>query len=58
MQSNLIRAENANIFVDEHEEGVWLSIQTKQGSAFCTIKPDQAKAMLIALQNILETKND
>lgn len=58
MQSNLIRAENANIFVDEHEEGVWLSIQTKQGSAFCTIKPDQAKAMLVALQNILETKND
>ena len=58
MQSNLIHAENANVFVDEHEDGVWLSIQTMQGSAFCTIKPDQAKAMLVALQNILETKND
>ena len=58
MKSNLIPAENADIFVDEHEEGVWLSIQTRQGSAFCTIKPEQAKAMLIALQNILEAKND
>ena len=58
MESNLIHAENANVFVDEHEEGVWLSIQTMQGSAFCTIKPEQAKAMMTALQNILEAKND
>lgn len=58
MQSNLIHAENANVFVDEHENGVWLSIQTMQGGAFCTINLDQAKAMIVALQNILESKND
>jgi hypothetical protein len=58
MESTLISAENANVFVDKYDDGVWLSIQTMQGGAHCVIKPDQVKTMIVAMQNILESKND
>lgn len=50
-ESTLIKAENANVFVDEWDDGgVWLSIQTMQGGAHCVIKPENIPVMIAALQ--------
>ncbi len=54
-ESTLIKAENANVFVDEWDDGgVWLSIQTMQGGAHCVIKPENIPAMIVALQAALK----
>ena len=53
-ESTLIKADEANVFVDEWDEGgVWLSIQTRSGGSHCTIPADQIPAMIAALQAIL-----
>lgn len=47
--------EFTNIFVDKFDEGsVWLSIQTRHGSANCVIPADQVQAMIEALQAALK----
>lgn len=52
-ESTLIQAEDASVFVDAYDEGhLWLSIQTRHGSAHCVIEPDQIDAMIAALQSI------
>lgn len=52
--STLIKADEANVFVDEWDDGgVWLSIQTRSGGAHCTIPAEQIPAMIEALQAIL-----
>ena len=52
--STLIKADEANVFVDEWDDGgVWLSIQTRAGGAHCTIPAEQIPAMIAALQSIL-----
>lgn len=56
-ESTLIKATNANVFVDEWEDGgIWLSIQTNQGGAHCVIAPEQIPAMIAALQAAAKPK--
>lgn len=54
-ESTLIRAENnTSVFVDEWDEGgIWLSVQTPCGGAHCIITPENAKAMIAAIQAAL-----
>lgn len=53
-ESTLIKADEANVFIDEWDDnGVWLSVQNRSGSAHCTIPADQIPAMIAALQAIL-----
>lgn len=53
-ESILIKADEANVFVDKWDDGaVWLSIQTRCGGAHCTIPANQIPAMIEALQSIL-----
>lgn len=55
IESTLIKATNANVFVDKYDEdGVWLSVQTMQGGAHCVIAPEQVKEMIAALQAVLD----
>ena len=55
IESTLIPAINANVFVDKWDDGgVWLSIQTNQGGAHCVIKPENIPAMIEALQAVLK----
>lgn len=50
-ESTIIHAEEANVFVDEWDDGgVWLSIQTRSGGAHCVIPADQIDAMIAALK--------
>jgi hypothetical protein len=53
-ESTLIKADEANVFIDEWDDGgVWLSVQTRCGGAHCTIPADQIQSMITALQAIL-----
>lgn len=54
-ESTLIRADkDVSVFVDESDENrVWLSIQTMQGSAYCTMSPRSAREMIAALKAVL-----
>ena len=57
--STLIKADEANVFVDEWDDGgVWLSIQTRSGGAHCTIAADQIPTMIAALQSILAKEQE
>lgn len=50
-ESTHIKADEANVFIDEWDDGgVWLSIQTRSGGAHCTIPRDQIAKMIEALQ--------
>lgn len=51
----LIKASNgANIFVDTHEDGVWLSLQVHGGSAYTSMTVEQARQLIAALQNVVD----
>jgi hypothetical protein len=52
MESTAIQANNGiTVFVDGWDDAaVWLSIQTQNGSAHCTIERKQAQALIVALQ--------
>jgi type IV pilus biogenesis protein CpaD/CtpE len=52
----LIKATNiyTNVFLDKHDESVWLSIQLPNGSANCTLSIEAAKEMIAALTRIVE----
>ncbi len=54
-ESTAISAENScNVFVDTWDDGaVWLSIQTMHGGAHCVIKPENVRAMIVALKAVL-----
>jgi hypothetical protein len=42
------------VFVDKHDDEVWLSIQVSGGGANCVLTVDQAKQMIAALQAIVD----
>lgn len=51
----LIKGDEANIFIDEWDDGgVWLIIQTRCGGSHCTIPADQIPAMIAALQSLVK----
>jgi hypothetical protein len=45
--------EGRGVYIDSFEQDVWLSIQTRGGSAHCVIPRDEAKKMITALQELL-----
>ena len=58
-ESTLIKGDtNCNVFVDAWEDGgIWLSIQTPCGGAHCIITPENAQAMIVAIQAALEEQS-
>jgi hypothetical protein len=44
------------IFVDKHEDEVWLSVNVRGGHTHVTIPMDQAKDMIAALIRIVEAE--
>lgn len=53
-ESIVIKANSQrNLFVDLHEDGIWLSIMVIGGSAYCTIPRDQAQKMVDTLIHFL-----
>ena len=53
-ESTLIKANDANVFVDAWDEGgIWLSIQTRGGGAHCVINEENARAMMEAIKAAL-----
>lgn len=52
----VIKAHEANIFVDPHEDGVWISMQVRGGSAYTTMSKESAREMVAALTMIIEAE--
>ena len=53
-ESIVIKANSQrNVFVDLHEDGIWLSITVNGGGAYCTIPRDQAQKMVDTLIHFL-----
>ena len=46
-------AEQVRISVDQYDEGVWLSLQVRGGSAYAVMTRAEAEQMLAGLQAIL-----
>lgn len=42
------------VFIDEAFEDVWVSIQTRGGSAHACISKDEARRMIEALQKVID----
>lgn len=42
------------VFIDEAIEDVWVSIQTRGGSAHACISKDEARRMIEALQKVID----
>ena len=53
-ESILIKAQNSNILVDTHDDGVWLSLQVRGGSAYTSLTVEQARELIAALQNVVD----
>ncbi len=49
-----IAVNEARIFVDPHEDGVWLSMAVRGGSAYATMSKDAARELIAALTAVVE----
>jgi hypothetical protein len=49
-----VSANEARIFIDAHEDGVWLSMQVRGGSAYATMSKEKAREMVAALMLVIE----
>jgi hypothetical protein len=49
-----IAVNEARIFVDPHEDGVWLSMAVRGGSAYATMSKEQARELVAALMLVIE----
>jgi hypothetical protein len=49
-----IAVNEARIFVDPHEDGVWLSMAVRGGSAYATMSKEQARELVAALTAIVD----
>lgn len=55
MEEVIIKADNGRtVFVDQFDEGLWLSIQVQGGSAHTVLTREQAEQLLAAVQQVLE----
>jgi hypothetical protein len=50
-----IAVNDARIFIDPHEDGVWISMAVRGGSAYATMSKDQAREMVAALMLVIES---
>jgi hypothetical protein len=41
------------VFIDEFDDGVWVSIQTRCGSAHACVSKEEARRMIEALQRVI-----
>ena len=48
--------EGNRVFVDAYDDGIWLSMTVRGGSAYTTMTREQAKEMLKALETILASE--
>lgn len=46
--------EGSVLFVDKFDDGVWVSIQVRNGSARCLLSKAEALKMIGALKNVVE----
>lgn len=51
-----IAANDARIFADSHEDGLWLSMNVRGGSAYTTMSKDAARELIAALMMIVEAE--
>jgi hypothetical protein len=49
-----IKTDGVTVNVDKFDEGVWLSLQLRRGSAHTTMTVEQAKQLIAALQNVVD----
>lgn len=49
-----IAANESRIFVDPHEDGVWLSMNVRGGSAYTTMSKEAARELVAALMLVIE----
>lgn len=55
MEEVVIKTDNGRtVFVDQFDEGLWLSIQVQGGSAHTVLTREQAEQLLAAVQQVLE----
>ena len=49
-----IKSRNGDrVFVDEHDDGVWLSLSVQGGSAYTVLTKEQAKELFAALEQVI-----
>jgi hypothetical protein len=52
--SIVIKAEeNRNVYIDQFDNAIWLSIQMRGGSAYCVIPREEAQKMVDTLIHFL-----
>ena len=51
-----VKCEDANIFVSDHMEGLWLGVHIRRGSASTPLTLDEAERLLQALQEAINMK--
>jgi hypothetical protein len=50
-----IAVNDARIFIDPHEDGVWISMAVRGGSAYATMSKEKAREMVAALMLVIES---
>ena len=45
--------EGDRVFVDEHDDGVWLSLSVRGGSAYTVLTKEQAQELIDALEKVI-----
>ena len=45
--------ENRNVYIDQFDNSIWLSIQTRGGSSYCVIPREEAQKMVDTLIHLL-----
>jgi hypothetical protein len=56
IQTVIKTANNVRISVDEHDDGVWLSLQFRGADVYTTMSLEEAEQMIVGLQAILLAK--
>jgi hypothetical protein len=51
-----IAANESRIFADSHEDGLWLSMSVRGGSAYTTMSKEAARELIAALTAIVEAE--
>lgn len=41
------------VFVDEHDDGVWLSLSVRGGSAYTVLTKEQAQELIAVLEEVI-----
>ena len=45
--------EGDRVFVDEHDDGVWLSLSVRGGSAYTVLTKEQAQELIAVLEEVI-----